>query len=80
MRRTILLVAVLAVAGCSRFEGPLEVRQKGRADSPGYTIDEQERRARERWTVIEDDFRVGPRGYVDRVDPIGRTAGVRSGW
>jgi hypothetical protein len=81
MRRILLLLAAagLTATGCTRYEGPLEVRRKGRPDLPGYSIPEQERRARERLTTIEDDFRVGPRTYADRPDPVGRSAGVYGG-
>ncbi|MCS7023100.1 MAG: hypothetical protein NZU63_14885, partial [Gemmataceae bacterium] len=67
-----IFAMVLVLAGCTRFLGPREVRQLGRPDAPGYTIDEQQRRGRERLTVIEDDFRVGPKTYADRPSPTGR--------
>jgi hypothetical protein len=44
----------------------------GRADDPRYTIPEQERRGRERLTILEDDIRIGPKTYSDRVSPTGR--------
>ena len=72
MRKILLLVPLLALAGCTRYEGPMEVRKKNRPDAPGYTIDEQKQRARERWSVVEDDRAAGPSGYIDRVGPIGR--------
>lgn len=72
MRRMLLLLVPLsAFAGCTRFEGPLEVRKKDRADSPGYTIPEQQKRARERNTFI-DDNRTVPGAEVDRPSPTGR--------
>ena len=72
MRKMLLLVPLLALAGCTRYEGPLEVRKKNRADTPGYNIDEQQQRARERYSVVEDDRAIGPKGGIDRVSPIGR--------
>ena len=72
MRKMLLLVPLLALAGCTRYEGPLEVRKKARPDAAGYTIDEQQQRARERWNVVEDDRAIGPKGGIDRVGPIGR--------
>ncbi|MBN9118429.1 MAG: hypothetical protein J0I06_04575 [Planctomycetes bacterium] len=74
MRRRMLipLLAVMAVVGCERFSGPLETHRLPRADSPGYTIEEQKQRGRERNSVTEDDFRIGPKGYIDRVSPTGR--------
>jgi hypothetical protein len=68
----LVLAMVVAAGCCNRFLGPREVRQLGRPDAPGYTIDEQQRRGRERLTVIEDDFRIGPKTYADRPSPIGR--------
>jgi hypothetical protein len=75
MRRRLLVLAVFAVtglAGCNRFTGPLETRQLGRADAPGYTIEEQKKRGRERLAITEDDYRIGPKGYIDRPSPTGR--------
>ena len=72
MRRRLLVLGVIALAGCSRFSGPLETRQLPRADAPGYDIEEQKKRGRERNSVSEDDFRIGPKGYIDRVSPTGR--------
>ena len=37
-----------------------------------YTIDEQKLRGRERLTITEDDFRIGPYGYINRPSPTGR--------
>jgi hypothetical protein len=76
MRRTLpLLLPLLILSGCTRFEGPREVYQKtragDRADLPGYTIPEQKARGRERYTIIEDDRAIGPPGYVSRPSPIG---------
>jgi predicted small lipoprotein YifL len=67
-----LVLGVIALTGCGRFSGPLETRQLPRADAPGYTIEEQQKRGRERNSVTEDDFRIGPKGYIDRVSPTGR--------
>ena len=72
MRRRLLLLGVLALAGCGRFSGPLESRQQGRADAPGYNIEEQKVRGRERLAIPEDDFRIGPKGFIDRPSPTGR--------
>jgi hypothetical protein len=84
MRRRLLLLALvgLAACGCTRFAGPLETRQMGRADPyeltrdgdrcPLYTIGEQQQRGRERLAITEDDYRIGPKGYIDRPSPIGR--------
>ena len=76
MRRVLLMLPVLALAACSRFEGPREVYQKNRsgdrADLPGYTISEQQQRGRERLTTIDDDARLAPKTGADRPGGIGR--------
>ena len=71
-RKLILLALVLSSVGCTRFAGPVAVRQTGRGDAPGYTIAEQEQRGRERYTILEDDIRIGPKAYADRPSPTGR--------
>ena len=72
MRRRMLVLGVIVLAGCNRFTGPVETRQMPRADAAGYSIYEQQQRGRERNSVSEDDFRIGPKGYIDRVSPTGR--------
>jgi hypothetical protein len=73
MRRSLVILALsLAATGCTRFAGPIAVRQTGRADAPGYSLEEQERRGRERYTILEDDIRIGPKTYSDRPSPTGR--------
>ena len=81
-RRFLLLLTVIALTGCNRYSGPLETRQMGRADPmeidqngekrPIYSIDDQKLRGRERYAITEDDFRIGPNGYISRPSPIGR--------
>lgn len=70
--RILLLLGLIALTGCNRFSGPVETRQLPRPDAPGYTIDEQKKRGRERLAISEDDFRIGPKGYIDRPSPTGR--------
>ena len=76
MTRLLLLVGILAAVGCTRYEGPLEVYGKtrggDRADLPGYTIEEQKARARERLTTFEDDRERFPSAGVDRPGGVGR--------
>ena len=76
MTRLVALALFIAVTGCTRYEGPREVYEKNRrgdrADLPGYTIDEQKARARERLTIIEDDRDRYPSAGVDRPGGIGR--------
>lgn len=73
MRRMLtLLVPLIGLVGCTRYEGPLEVRKKDRADAPGYTIPEQRQRAKERNPFIEDNRQLYPSAEVDRYGPSGR--------
>ena len=73
MRRKLLLATLfLSAVGCTRFAGPIAVRHSGPADAPGYTIEEQQRRGRERYAIPEDDPRIGPKTYADRPSPTGR--------
>jgi hypothetical protein len=80
MRRTILLVLPIlaALAGCNRFLGPIEVRHQdptkglapdGKGGLTPYTLQEQEIRARERYTIPSDDRSVGPPIWRDGVSP-----------
>jgi hypothetical protein len=71
--KPVLLFALFAtVAGCQSNAGGLAYRQPGRADDPRYSIEEQERRGRERLAVIEDRDSLAPKVYVDRPGPTGR--------
>lgn len=74
MRRKLLLAApmFLVALGCTRYAGPIAVRQMGPAVAPGYNIPQQEQRGRERYTILEDDIRIGPKAYADRPSPTGR--------
>lgn len=76
MRRLVLLailvISTTSALGCSRFAGPLAIRNWGRADAPGYNLEEQQRRGRERYAITEDDWRIGPKGDMNRPSPTGR--------
>jgi hypothetical protein len=65
-------LGVLTLVGCRNVAGPLEARSKPKPDAPGYTIEEQERRARDKYAIPEDDWRVSPSGFIDRPSPVGR--------
>lgn len=79
-RRLIVLAVpfLMTLVGCrGDFAGPLAVRHMDRADAPApdgsrYTIDEQQTRGRQRYTIPDDDFRIGPRVGTGVMDPIGR--------
>jgi hypothetical protein len=74
MTRKLILygLGVMTLVGCRNVVGPLEARSKPKPDLPGYTIEEQERRARDKYAIPEDDWRVSPSGYIDRPSPVGR--------
>jgi hypothetical protein len=66
MRRVVMSALILlSCAACTRFAGPLAVRQMDRADAPGYTIEEQEKRGRARLAIPDDDRAVGPKTNID---------------
>ncbi len=61
MTRTLLLLAVLVGVGCRNVGGLCAAKQKPRPDDPTFTIEEQKRRARDKYALPpEDDFRLGP--------------------
>lgn len=79
MRRTIILVlpVVAILAGCNQFAGPLAVRRMDSYDALApdgkpYTLSEQAIRARERYSIPSDDWRVGPKIGLDGTSPVGR--------
>jgi hypothetical protein len=65
-----LLLAGSCAAGCGGFDTPRMLRGTPRPDQPGLSIEEQERRGRARYGIAEDDFRIGPKTFVDRPDPV----------
>ncbi len=69
--RRLVVLGLLALAGCQSTRGPLGYERSGRADDPMLSIQEQKARGRERYAYVEDD-RLAPRTYVDRPDPVGR--------
>ena len=74
--RTLALLALLS-AGCQNFDRPRDARLKPRPDLPDadgrrLPIGEQQKRGRDRYAIPEDDFRSGPRAFVDRPSPTGR--------
>ncbi len=74
-RSRMILLAVLAastLAGCKDFNGPRKAVMKPKPDLPGYSIEEQQRRGRDKYTIPEDNFRIGPSLNIDRPSPTGR--------
>jgi len=74
MTRAIMIacVGMMALSGCCNIAGPFETWKKPKPDLPGYTIEEQRRRARDKYALQEEDWRVGPDGYADKPSPTGR--------
>lgn len=74
MARKLALLVLVAVGGtgCRNIAGPFEARGKPKPDLPEYSIEEQQRRARDKFAVPEDDRRVAPLGFADRPSPTGR--------
>ena len=73
-QRMILLALLVGVAGtgCKDFNGPRKAAVKPKPDLPEYTIEEQQRRGRDKYTIPEDNFRIGPNLNIDRPSPTGR--------
>ena len=73
--RTLTLSALFALAlvplACRGFDTPRSMRGSERPDRYDLPIEEQERRARARYGLHEDNYRVGPNTYTDRVSPTG---------
>jgi hypothetical protein len=77
MTRKLLLLAVaigvVAGVGCRNVGGLCDARQKARPDDPRYTIEEQKRRARDKYALPpEDDFRLGPKTNSNLPGGVGR--------
>ena len=74
MVKQIGLIAILLsmAVGCQNVGGLCDARKKPRPDDPSYTIEEQKRRARDKYALPDDDWRTGPATFSDRPSPIGR--------
>lgn len=67
----LVLIGLLFTIGCQSDRGSLFYRKPSRVDDPTLSIDEQQRRGRERYSYIEDGS-LTPRAYVDRPGTTGR--------
>ena len=75
MTRTLTVLAVvmgLSALGCCGTAGVRDARNKPRPDDPRYTIEEQKRRARDKYALPDGDFRVGPPTGSELPGGIGR--------
>ena len=67
--RKVTFLALVLLAGCKGIKGPLDRSDRAdRPDDPLYSIEEQQRRGRDRLSLPEDDHTVRPTG-VDRYGP-----------
>ncbi len=72
---TILGLATLLTVtsiGCRNVGGLCEAKKKPQPDDPSYTIEEQKRRARDKYALPGDDFRLGPPTNSDLPGGVGR--------
>jgi hypothetical protein len=66
----LLLILGMATTGCQNYDRPRDLRHKPRPDldtSPA----EQEKRIRGRYSIPQDDQRVGPKTGLERNTPLG---------
>jgi hypothetical protein len=64
-----LLIGVLLLAGCQNVVGPFQSRRPERVDDPLLSINEQQRRGRDRLALPDDSPAFGPgrgSGLLDR--------------
>jgi hypothetical protein len=60
--RRLILICMLALAGCQNVAGPFAARPPQRVDDPSYSIAEQERRGRDRMSIGDDTSGMPPSG------------------
>jgi hypothetical protein len=69
-----LWIGILLVVGCQGLVGPRQRRDNPQVvDDPRLTIDEQERRARDRLALPDPSIDLGPRTYTDIPGSYGRS-------
>jgi hypothetical protein len=75
MTRTLTVLAVvmgLSALGCCNTAPLRDARNKPRPDDPRYTIEEQKRRARDKYALPDPDWRVGPPTGSELPGGVGR--------
>jgi hypothetical protein len=70
--RCLFIISLLVVAGCQNTIGPLANRHRGRPDDPYFSIEDQKRFGRDRYSLPDDSFAAGPKTGVDKYGPTGR--------
>ncbi len=72
MRRTLLLLFLVALTGCQNTVGPLASRKRDQKPDPLYNIEEQKRWANWRYPYWDDNTNLYPSTYSDRPGMFGR--------
>lgn len=67
----LLILLSTAVVGCKDFDKPRDLGEKPRPYLPDYSVEEQGRKLRGRYSIPQDDRAVGPRTGLDRSTPVG---------
>ena len=74
--RRLLVLGALCLLGCGNVVGPFGPRSTQRADDPLISIEEQQRRGRDRYSLPDESpaqlYNLAPRTYADRPGPSGR--------
>jgi len=70
--RRMMLLGLLLLAGCQNTIGPLANAQRGRPDDPYYSIAEQKRFGRDRYSTPDDANFAGPKTGIETYGPTGR--------
>jgi hypothetical protein len=68
----LFLVGGLFLAGCSNIVGPFDHRKPERVDDPLLSINEQQRRGRDRLALPEESVTVAPRAGLNQQGSAGR--------
>lgn len=61
---------MLLLAGCQHTIGPLVNRHREKPDDPYFSIEEQKRRGRDRYSLPDET--AGPKTGIDSYGPTGR--------
>jgi hypothetical protein len=78
MTRTFAVCTALAIStvlsslGCCNVGGLRDARSKPQPDNPRYTIEEQKRRARDKYAIPDSDVRIAPPTGSELPGGIGR--------
>ena len=77
MTRTLTILGLatlltISSIGCKNVAGIRDAKLKPKPDDPSYTIEEQKRRARDKYALPGDDFRLAPPTNSDLPGGVGR--------